>query len=163
MIVPESSSKRNLTLTEIGQKGAFFKGLLGDVMNLRYLLSAVFGTLLIVYLSSIPHVIPWMSGFPGEEIILNLGHIPAYGLVTFLWISSFPAWENGKRYSMVIGFVLVGLVLFGISDEIHQSFVPGRMPSIMDLGFDTIGILSGLGAFHAVKRMRVALQCHDGE
>ncbi|WP_035246467.1 VanZ family protein [Desulfogranum mediterraneum] len=39
--------------------------------------------------------------------------------------------------------VMVGLVLFclcyGLSDEFHQSFIPGREPSVGDLLADTLG------------------------
>ena len=45
---------------------------------------------------------------------------------------------------MVNSLVLVGLVLFAISDEFHQSFVPGRTASFMDIGLDLIGIFCGL-------------------
>lgn len=38
-------------------------------------------------------------------------------------------------------------VLFGISDEIHQSFVPGRTPDLWDLVADAVGAL--LGAYLA--------------
>ena len=39
-------------------------------------------------------------------------------------------------------------ILYAISDEFHQSFVPGRNASVIDIGIDTIGIsLSLLGAY----------------
>jgi len=37
--------------------------------------------------------------------------------------------------------------LYGVSDEFHQSFIPGRHPSLSDIVADTIGALIGaLGA-----------------
>jgi VanZ family protein len=39
-------------------------------------------------------------------------------------------------------FIVYAVMLYGISDEIHQDFVPGREPSIIDVGIDTI---TGLG------------------
>lgn len=35
-------------------------------------------------------------------------------------------------------------ILYGLSDEIHQTFVPGRNFQIFDLGVDSIGILLAL-------------------
>lgn len=32
-------------------------------------------------------------------------------------------------------------VFFALSDEFHQSFVPGRTPHLMDIGFDSIGMV----------------------
>ena len=34
-------------------------------------------------------------------------------------------------------------IIYGVSDEWHQSFVPGRNPSAADLLADTIGVLMG--------------------
>ena len=35
-------------------------------------------------------------------------------------------------------------ILYGITDEIHQSFVPGRASRVFDVGIDTMGALLGL-------------------
>jgi VanZ family protein len=35
--------------------------------------------------------------------------------------------------------VVLFCLLYGISDEFHQSFIPDRMPSILDLIADTAG------------------------
>ncbi len=35
--------------------------------------------------------------------------------------------------------ILLFCLLYGISDEYHQSFVPGRYPSLSDIGADFIG------------------------
>ena len=37
-------------------------------------------------------------------------------------------------FAMIIG------TLYGVSDEFHQSFVPGRTASIWDLAADSIGV-----------------------
>ena len=39
--------------------------------------------------------------------------------------------------------MLVG-VTYAASDEFHQSFVPGRGPSIIDVGIDSLGVLTGI-------------------
>ena len=38
-------------------------------------------------------------------------------------------------------------ILYAASDEFHQSFVPGRGPSVIDVGIDAIG--AGLGLMWA--------------
>jgi len=97
-------------------------------------------------MSSIPDKTIWGSGSLSEQIILNLAHIPAYALLTFLWLKYFTETEL-KNNIIVFSLTLTGLVLFAVSDEIHQSFVPGRTASFMDIGLDFIGILFGLWAF----------------
>jgi VanZ family protein len=37
--------------------------------------------------------------------------------------------------------------LFGISDEVHQFFIPGRTASAFDLGLDVAGICAGCWLF----------------
>ena len=49
----------------------------------------------------------------------------------------------------ILILILMGLVLFAVSDEIHQSFVPGRTASCMDVGLNIVSILFGLGLFCA--------------
>ena len=54
---------------------------------------------------------------------------------------------------MVNILILMGLVLFAVSDEIHQSFIPGRTASYMDIGLNMVGILFGLGLFSAEGKL----------
>ena len=35
-------------------------------------------------------------------------------------------------------------VLYAISDEIHQGFIPGRTPQITDVMIDTMGVVLGM-------------------
>ena len=115
-------------------------------MNNKYLSLAIFSTLLIICMSSIPDKTLWSSGSLSEQIISNLAHIPAYALLTFLWLKSFARTES-KNNITAFSLILAGLVLFAVSDEIHQSFVPDRTASFMDIGLDLIGIVFGLWAF----------------
>jgi VanZ family protein len=43
-------------------------------------------------------------------------------------------------------------IVYAITDEIHQSFVPGRAPRVMDVGIDALGSL--LGLLPAMIRLR---------
>ena len=97
-------------------------------------------------MSSIPDKTLWGSGSLSEQVLSNLAHIPAYALLTFLWLKSFAGTES-KSNIIAFSLTLAGLVLFAVSDEIHQSFVPGRTASFMDIGLDLIGIFFGLWVF----------------
>ena len=115
-------------------------------MNPKYLPLAIFSTLLIICMSSIPDKAIWSSGSFSEQIISNLAHIPAYALLTLLWLKSFAETES-KNNIIVFSLILSGLIPFAISDEFHQSFVPGRTASFMDIGLDLIGIVLGSWTF----------------
>lgn len=66
-----------------------------------------------------------------------------------------PAWQSMlKRDSTPTLFlaVIVSGVLFAVSDEVHQHFIPGRTMSLLDLGLDVLGLLVGFGAFLLFRR-----------
>ncbi len=62
-----------------------------------------------------------------------LAHGAVYGILGVLLYFSF----KNRR---ILKAVLISL-LYGISDEIHQSFVPGRTPEVKDLIVDTAAAL----------------------
>jgi len=56
------------------------------------------------------------------------------------------ALAGGRLSAMSWRWVLVATLLgglYGVSDEFHQSFVPGRYPSLSDVVADTVGSLVG--------------------
>ena len=64
-------------------------------------------------------------------------HILAFfGLTFFLLISL----TKGKYKSLIFPAILLAII-YGISDEIHQLFVPGRNGSLKDVLLDTTGII----------------------
>lgn len=53
---------------------------------------------------------------------------------------------GGRLSAMSWRWVLFATLLgglYGVSDEFHQSFVPGRYPSVSDVVADTVGSLAG--------------------
>ena len=104
------------------------------------LVLSIIATSLIVFMSSIPDR-SYLGVAPAtEQILTNLAHIPAFALLTLLWIKTIKA-SGDRLFSNLL--ILSGLVLFAVSTEFLQSFVPGRTASFMDIGLDLIGILSG--------------------
>ena len=92
-------------------------------------------------MSSIPDRSYLGVGLATEQILSNLAHIPAFALLALLWLKTFN-WNGKGSFSHL--FVLSGLALFAVATEFLQSFVPGRTASLMDVGLDLFGILSGL-------------------
>lgn len=62
----------------------------------------------------------------------------------------------------MVAITLTVCTLYAVSDEWHQSFVPGRGPGVVDVLIDTAGAVLGMGIFqfafllrsHAFKRVR---------
>jgi VanZ family protein len=73
-----------------------------------------------------------------DVVIKKLGHVTEYGVLAAL---AWWAWRDDHNAASWRGFLLAfGLaVLYAISDEAHQYFVPGRNPQPVDVGFDVAG------------------------
>ena len=44
-----------------------------------------------------------------------------------------------------IGFTLLLCISYAITDELHQAFVPGRTPKLLDVLIDSSGVFLGIG------------------
>jgi VanZ family protein len=67
------------------------------------------------------------------------GHMIGYALLAVSYLHGLGSNQPKAR----IAAWLMAL-LYAITDEIHQSFVPGRGPWVVDVGIDSIGALIGL-------------------
>lgn len=89
---------------------------------------------LIFRASSIPNLHELPGGIPDW-----FGHGIGYAILGgFLLRALAGARRAGVTPTAAIVAVLLA-ALYGASDEWHQSFVPGRSPSLADLGVDSIG------------------------
>ena len=71
-------------------------------------------------------------------IIRKLAHFTEYfilGILTYNLINNC----NKKTY-----IAIIICILYAISDEIHQYFVPGRSCQILDMTIDSLGSLTGI-------------------
>lgn len=99
----------------------------------------------IFYFSSIPDL---ASGLPHwqDMILRKSAHIMEYAVLFWLTINivyDVRTSTISRIPKKFIRVVVIFTILYAISDEIHQSFVPGRVFSVVDLGIDGIGMLIG--------------------
>jgi VanZ family protein len=99
---------------------------------------------LIFYLSSRPAL-----SVSHDKIL----HMLEYGILGFLLASALTRQFDLKRFHLVIWVVLIG-TLFGVSDEIHQYFVPGRNCSAADATADFLGSLLGVILYVSFSRIQ---------
>lgn len=93
-------------------------------------------------------IIFWFSSQPSSElpdfdwldtIIKKSGHVFEYAVLAF-WIWYALEFRKDHRW-----LALLIALLYAMTDEYHQSFVPGRFPSLWDvLIFDNVGALLSL-------------------
>ena len=86
------------------------------------------------YLSSQPHIEHMPSFWNADKLV----HLVCFGVFAFWTAFACNIKSPGKLWipSLIIS-------LYGIADEIHQSFTPGRSSSVFDWAFDTAGAVLG--------------------
>jgi VanZ family protein len=103
---------------------------------------------LIFYLSSQPSI-ETPALFPGQD---KLFHLIAFGILGFFAMGSRQASHEGYPTRQVWQVALV-VMLYGILDEFHQYFVPGRSADVYDVLADAIGGLLGVWAMYWLARV----------
>lgn len=86
---------------------------------------------LIFYLSSLERPIKYDLPYGGDKVL----HLIEYAILGFMVSWSIKEW--GIRSYIITGWIIA--IAYGVSDEIHQSFVPGREASLADLLCDFFG------------------------
>ena len=95
------------------------------------------------------------SSIPGDAMprfdkfdfsIKKLGHSLGYALLAVSYL-------RGLEKRPWLAWLTA--VLFAISDEFHQSFTPGRNPSVWDvLIYDNLGAMGGLWLHHLIGKRK---------
>ena len=101
----------------------------------------------------------WLSSLPGTPLpgdptllyglfywvppsVQNALHVPAYAALAWAWCWALGAW---LRVPTARGFsACVIASAYGLFDEWHQSFVPGRYASLTDVTLDIAGAVIGI-------------------
>jgi VanZ family protein len=68
-----------------------------------------------------------------------VAHLVVYALLCGALIYAFPDRCRRSAKGVVVTLSIIFCLLYGVSDEFHQSFIPGRFPSIADIAADVIG------------------------
>lgn len=78
--------------------------------------------------------------------VRKIAHFSEYALLGILAYINIKEYINRKPYIASIIFSL----LYAISDEIHQIFVPGRYCAILDMAIDVCGATVGIFIIHLI-------------
>ena len=95
---------------------------------------------------SIIFFVSGMSSPPTPAALPDVGaHAVAYALLgaAFLRGVADSRWEQVTARTSIVAVLLT--VAYGLTDEFHQSFVPGRTSEFSDLVADACGAVAGVG------------------
>ena len=96
----------------------------------------------------------YLSSMPGTDVITKISindkilHSIEFFILAVLLYRCFNNAKNRRikenRYLLAVSLA----ILYAVSDEFHQSFVPGRAADIIDVIADSIGAVSIIGLGH---------------
>lgn len=100
------------------------------------------------------------SSLPGQQIPDPVSqasvalHIFEYTVLYFTALRAFSS-VSGINHKHLVVTAIVFCVLYSMSDEIHQVFVPGRRADGWDVVADTLGIVVGVISVYWWKRVKL--------
>jgi VanZ family protein len=95
---------------------------------------------LIFFLSS-RSTLPHAPGLSGALTAIG-GHLVAYAVLALLLAWGLGGGDLTGRQRLLLAFTIA--VAYGVTDEFHQSFVPGRDANPVDLLLDAVGAATAL-------------------
>jgi VanZ family protein len=100
----------------------------------------------------------YMSGYSpvfngGWEVLIKKGsHVMGYGLFALVVVRALSAHPLPHREQLLLAIVLV--MTYAITDELHQSLVPGRNATVLDIGLDFAGACFACLLLAALRGLR---------
>lgn len=111
------------------------------------------GYCILIFVQSSFPTPPQVPSFRFSDKLL---HLVGYGLLALLFCRAFNSserWRN-RRVALFI-LTVVSTTVYGVSDEWHQYFVPGRCSEVADVAADFVGSVIGSGCFLYYLRWRL--------
>ena len=92
-----------------------------------------------------------------DFVVKKTAHIFEYGIFATLLYRAII--NSGVKSKKAMWYAVIFACLYGISDEFHQSFTPGREPTLRDVLIDTLGAsIFTFGIIGNIKKMPKYLQ-----
>lgn len=87
-----------------------------------------------------------------ESVIRNLAHGSVFFILAILTSNAMTRTGITDIRNAIV--TLAGCALYAVTDEWHQSFVPGRAMQIEDLGIDLLGIILAVLIYQGIVILR---------
>ena len=100
---------------------------------------------LLIYIQS-AHPSP--EELPSFKFMDKMLHFVAYGVMGILFYRAYQTLQIRNQRQWLVFLSIVSASLYGITDEIHQYFVPARHASFSDVIADILGAVCGVYLYH---------------
>ena len=116
--------------------------------------------------NTVPFIAPLLSNLLPEFatghiesidlLIRKLGHFSEYCILALLLMRALNAEFAEQSAKSRINWSIALIVIYAVSDELHQAFVPSRTASPWDVLIDSLGGMCGTWWFHRRKRRNIS-------
>ena len=100
---------------------------------------------------------PGPGHLPDIRFLDKFLHFGAYGLLGILFFRAYETLPLKNFKNLLILISIGSATVYGISDEIHQYFVPARQADILDVIANTIGSICGVYFYYWWKNQKEAV------
>lgn len=107
----------------------------------------------IYYFSSLPKPEEQLPAFV-SDLSDKLLHVVEYGILGGLWYRAFRRAAGPTIAGSAVLLAVVAGSMYGMTDEVHQAFVPMRTASLLDWIADTIGTVIGVRGLSWIEHRR---------
>lgn len=83
----------------------------------------------------------------------KVAHFMVYGVLALLIFRAFSRTMGSNKFIMIAILTVFLTVGYGLSDELHQSFVPARDSDIKDIAADGIGAMAAVTILYIRRRV----------
>ncbi len=90
-------------------------------------------------------VIFYLSSMPGSKVKTNIPdyvpHFIEYAVLGYLVFRALTGHKKEPPGPLKAGWAITLCIIYAVSDELHQLFIPGRYADPKDLAVDAVGVM----------------------
>ncbi len=98
----------------------------------------------VIFFLSNQEVLPGFAVSLYDFIFKKAAHMFVYAVLYILLFRAYQKTNPGKLSKKHYVFPMLISLIYALTDEFHQSLVPGRYPTIRDAGYDMLGVATVL-------------------
>ncbi len=96
-------------------------------------------------------MLTFLFGEQGHNVFRKFAHFFIFAALMFFVYHALYRTRRTRRLSAVLPFAMC--VLYAVSDEVHQLFVPERACRVFDVGVDALGCICGGLCFYLLAKL----------